>query len=905
LSALLDERFILIADAPTPLVGGELLRANLAGTGLELIAAEDIPDVAHTFLDLTDTPATYVAQSGKIVRVKGDESGLEFVSVSALVDTGGSTPTLLAAFLDLTDTPNSYAGANGYLLRVSSSSIVFTNLSFLLLDDAPASYGAPGTFLRVNGSATGLVFVTRTLSFLGLDDTPGAYGALDGGRVVRVNGAATGLEFTTKSFLDQTDTPSSFAGQAGRTLRVNGAATGVTFAADTFTTFISLLDTPSAYGSGDGGKFVAVAAGPSPTSLVFASAGEIAAQAQGFLTLTDTPDSYTDAVGRFVRVTPVPSGPPVLRFADVAVLASDAAQADLNLYKEEYQGGVSPSATGGNSVAIGQANVASGTNSAVIGGRENTASSVAGVVIGGFTNMLSGPGTIVGGTNNTITATTNFALIGGGQQNAITNTDRAIIGTGLRNAITGSNSAGSVIGGGLDNSINLTASHGVYSGATVCGGQRNIVSGDGAVVLGGYFVNVTAPWSVAVSSQGGRDAGPRTAVTGDYSVVLGPQGVTDRGWFGARPFANEAGAWRRTGNTSRAAFLGEIQSTDLLFAGQTEGGDWTRLLLDSGINYAGRRDIPGGYLSRIVLPADDGVYWVEAEVVARDINAPHSATFNLRGTVMVSGGQATLPSGFEVLSVCRCGGGSAGWDARITNDGLAVDIEVKGGVSQTIKWICKVKTLELMIKTSSTETFTLTPTNAFVDGWFTVNERVFGASILTISRPGGIAGFTFTPSNSSFEVTSEGVFKLRDVSTLNFETNPFVEVVLYITSSTDSEYFVIPIQVLDVPEAPTNIILTDISTGSTTARAALSGSAGARIAYVNVVDPDIGDTHTLSVMTNTATFEIVKENVGGVLRDILKLKSGVSITTSRTVQIRATDSSSLFRTQSFTVGVRT
>ena len=903
MSALLDQRFTTLSDVQTSLVGDELLRVNAAGTAVELVAVTAIPGFVETFVELTDTPSTYAGSAGYIVRVKGDEEGLEFVEVTDVVDTSG-TPTLLATFLDLTDTPASYSGADNQLVRVSVSTLTFYAPTFLDLVDTSVSYGPPGSFLRVDTSASALTFVSRVLSFTGLDDTPSTYGASDEGKIVKVKTDLTGLEFGLLTFLSLEDTPASYAGQANRVLRVDASASGLTFLPENYTTFVSLLDTPGSYGIDDGGKFLVVEPVSSPTGLVFRSAVEISATAQSFLTLTDTPSTYVDAIGKFVRVTPLPDGTTVLRFADVSVLSSDAAQADLNLYKEEFQGGTSPSATGGNAVAIGEANVATAQGSSVIGGRSNTASGFGSTIVGGFTNTLSGAGVIAGGTLNNVTGTVTYSLIGGGSSNTINGADKATIGTGLSNQIEGANSGFSVIGGGLTNSINLSSSHGTYEGAIVCGGQRNVVTGDGAVVLAGYFTTVTSPKSVAVTSQSGINNGPRAAVSGDYSVVLGPQCVTDRGWFGNRPFANEPGEWRRSAGIARTSFFGEIQSSILLFAGSTQSDSWTRLSLDSNINYGDRRDVAGGYLSRMTFPADDGVYLIKAEVVGRDTAAPHSATFDLRAMVMVDGGQVSLPSGFEFTSVCRCGVGSAGWDVKITAAGLVVDIEVKGRVAQSVKWVCKVKTLELVVKQDVAESFTLTPINDFVDGGYTVNENSAGASIVTISRDGGLAGFTFTSGNSNFEITEAGVFKLRAGRTLNFETTPFLTVVVYANSAEENDYFTIPIRVLNVNEAPSNIILTSVATGSTTTRNVVSGVPGQRVAYVTVVDVDSA-THTLDILIAGATFEIIQETFNGATRNVLKLRDGASIATTTLVQIRATDPDGLSRTQNFNVGVVT
>jgi len=67
------------------------------------------------FLDLGDTPSSYLGQGGKAVavRVNETEDGLEFVEDSAY---GGAS-----AFLDLTDAPASYSGQAGKILAVNEA----------------------------------------------------------------------------------------------------------------------------------------------------------------------------------------------------------------------------------------------------------------------------------------------------------------------------------------------------------------------------------------------------------------------------------------------------------------------------------------------------------------------------------------------------------------------------------------------------------------------------------------------------------------------------------------------------------------------------------------------------------------------------------------------------------------
>jgi hypothetical protein len=61
------------------------------------------------FLELDDTPDDYIGHAGKILAVKSDETGIEYVSKFA------------QSFLDLNDSPTTFSGSEGYLLRVNES----------------------------------------------------------------------------------------------------------------------------------------------------------------------------------------------------------------------------------------------------------------------------------------------------------------------------------------------------------------------------------------------------------------------------------------------------------------------------------------------------------------------------------------------------------------------------------------------------------------------------------------------------------------------------------------------------------------------------------------------------------------------------------------------------------------
>ena len=82
-----------------------------------LVKLSDLPSGggggSTTFEDLTDTPDDYAGAGDKLVAVKADESGLEFVDAP----TGGG----VATFSELTDTPIVYTGSANNILVVNAS----------------------------------------------------------------------------------------------------------------------------------------------------------------------------------------------------------------------------------------------------------------------------------------------------------------------------------------------------------------------------------------------------------------------------------------------------------------------------------------------------------------------------------------------------------------------------------------------------------------------------------------------------------------------------------------------------------------------------------------------------------------------------------------------------------------
>jgi len=373
--------------SPDNLVVGSFIREQRSIFATGVITGEGGGGAA-AFIDLTDVPTSYAGAANRFVSVKGDESGLQFVS------------TIIPSFLALPDTPDSYSGQANKQVTVNGgeTALQFTTpptipTTLLALTDVPDSYsGQANKQVAVKSDESGVEFVapTATPTFLALPDTPDSYsGQAD--KLVRVNGAASALEFATPptildTFLELTDTPDSFVGQGDKVLRVKADESGVEFRAP-IDTFTELTDTPDDY-TGFGGYNVSVkpdASGlefqPSPPAFAgsyLISGGGVAWTGTGFnytvspatyviggvqysspqtnitLTAADPTNDRIDVIavnasGAAVLITGTPGGPPVepaidpstqLRLTIIYVAAATTAppitEEDIYLENAEY-----------------------------------------------------------------------------------------------------------------------------------------------------------------------------------------------------------------------------------------------------------------------------------------------------------------------------------------------------------------------------------------------------------------------------------------------------------------------------------------------------------------------------------------------------------------------------------------
>lgn len=150
--------------------------------------------------------------------------------------------------------------------------------------------------------------------------------------------------------------------------------------------------------------------------------------------------------------------------------------------------------------------VASGDNSALIGGRDNTASGIRSAAVGGTDNTAGGTGSFVTGNTNSITSSSNSAII-----------------AGISNDITGIGN-NHVVVGGTNNNVSASSSH---SGCFA--GNNNDVSGSNAAAIGGQQNTVSGNLAVSLGANGG------TASEAD-TIVAGQAGTASH--VGSRVFAD-------------------------------------------------------------------------------------------------------------------------------------------------------------------------------------------------------------------------------------------------------------------------------------------------------------------------------------------------------------------------------
>jgi hypothetical protein len=185
------------------LSGAELVEAVQGGVNVKT-TTQAIANLApatpgaEAFLDLTDVPGSYTGEAGKVVTVKGDESGLEFTTPGAGAFTAGSGLETTAGVTSWGSTLGTQTITDGYHnfdpLNSDLASLVFGELARLELVDFRANnlyFGGDNAtnFLKsqLGGYGPGSIF-----SWFGVVNNHSVSGAgtLNGNVIVTQNGTS-------------------------------------------------------------------------------------------------------------------------------------------------------------------------------------------------------------------------------------------------------------------------------------------------------------------------------------------------------------------------------------------------------------------------------------------------------------------------------------------------------------------------------------------------------------------------------------------------------------------------------------------------------------------------------------------------------------------------------------------
>jgi len=216
--------------------------------------------LVDTFVELTDTPSTYVGQENKYVRVNPTADGLEFIE-----GTGGG----VASFTQLNDVPTSYVGQANKMVTVNDSEtgLDFTDMPIIptktsdltndsnFIDDSSYIHTDNNyttiektKLSTIEENANNYVLPSNVVIDENYVHTDTNYtqtektklsGIMDGAEVnVQADWNTTDVNDDSfiknkptivDTFLELDDTPTSYSGNADKVIAVNSTGTGLTF----------------------------------------------------------------------------------------------------------------------------------------------------------------------------------------------------------------------------------------------------------------------------------------------------------------------------------------------------------------------------------------------------------------------------------------------------------------------------------------------------------------------------------------------------------------------------------------------------------------------------------------------------------------------------------------------------
>ena len=370
--------------------------------------------------------------------------------------------------------------------------------------------------------------------------------------------------------------------------------------------------------------------------------------------------------------------------------------------------------------------VASGPYSVIGGGISNTASSGYSTVAGGSSNTASTNeyATIGGGSGNQCSG--NFGTISGGQSNNVSDL-RATISGGFANTASISSS---FVGGGSSNTAQ-TNTH-----ATVCGGSGNAASGQYSFVGGGQSNTTSSSHSFVGGGQSNTASanthatvcgGSTNTASGQYSFIgsgisntnAGPRGVIIGGQTndcdGSADDAVICGGANNTANSAKSFISGGAYGTTRTIAGYhvfpacnrpiatTQGVTQSALLLlarettDATATVLRSNTSAASATNQVTLP-NNSAYSFSGEVIAGVTGAGNSARWTIDGAIKRGANAAsTVMVGTPTVVMTHFDAGAATWVVAVTANATlgCITVTVTGAAATTIRWVCRINTVEM------------------------------------------------------------------------------------------------------------------------------------------------------------------------------------------------------------------
>lgn len=301
-------------------------------------------------------------------------------------------------------------------------------------------------------------------------------------------------------------------------------------------------------------------------------------------------------------------------------------------------------------VVGGISNNAGGTYAFLGGGGYNSASSNYVAICGGSYNNASGTAAVIcGGGSNT--ASQAYSAICGGTSNQVSNI-YSFIGGGTNNQVSGSYT---LIGGGSGNQVSTNY-------CVLTGGLLNSISQSVGVIGGGQSNSVSAQYGTiaggalnTVSGYGGSSPGGIYSVADRYGML-----------------AHASGRFSANGDAQHAIFVLRAKTTNATPATLYLDGLSTRLTIPNGKALFATVQISG-----INSTGAQAAHYTRKVAIK-----------NVSNTCSLIGAVSTV--GTDVEDV-------AGWDVAITADNTnkALQINVTGAASTTIRWVAVVDAVEI------------------------------------------------------------------------------------------------------------------------------------------------------------------------------------------------------------------